>query len=66
MSSPSHRIEPLPGYTPTIGRLVGLLLYARRTTLAAVEGLSIAELDHLQDASSNSIGALFPHGGLRQ
>ena len=61
MSSPSYRIEPLPGYTPTIGRLVGMLLYARRTTLAAVEGLSIAELDHLQDASSNSIGALLAH-----
>jgi len=58
MTSPSYRIEPLPGYTPTIGRLVGMLLYARRTTLAAVEGMSMAELDHLQDASSNSIGAL--------
>jgi uncharacterized damage-inducible protein DinB len=40
---------------------VGILLYARRTTLAAVEGLSIAELDHLQDDSSNSIGALLAH-----
>jgi uncharacterized damage-inducible protein DinB len=61
MSSPSYRIEPLPGYTPTIGRLVGILLYARKTTLAAVEGLSTAQLDHLQDASSNSIGALLAH-----
>jgi uncharacterized damage-inducible protein DinB len=40
---------------------VGILLYARQTTLAAVEGLSIAELDHLQDDSSNSIGALLAH-----
>jgi len=61
MSSPSFRIEPLPGYTPAIGRLVGILLYARRTTLAAVEGMSVAELDHLQDPSSNSIGALLAH-----
>src|SRR4029079_11597067 len=61
MPSPSLRLEPLPGYAPTIGRLVGILLYARHTTLAAVEGLSIAELDHLQDASSNSIGALLAH-----
>jgi uncharacterized damage-inducible protein DinB len=38
-----------------------MLLYARQTTLAAVEGLSIAELDHLQDDSSNSIGALLAH-----
>jgi hypothetical protein len=43
----------LPGYAPTIGRLVGILLYARKTTLAAVEGLSTAELDHLQDGASN-------------
>jgi uncharacterized damage-inducible protein DinB len=61
MPSRSFRIEPLPGYTPTIGRLVGMLLYARETTLAAVAGLSTAELDHLQDGSSNSIGALLAH-----
>ena len=61
MPSPSFRLEPLPGYTPNIGRLVGILLYARQTTLAAVEGLSVAELDHLQDGSSNSIGALLTH-----
>jgi uncharacterized damage-inducible protein DinB len=61
MASPSYRLEPLPGYTPTIGRLVGILLYARQTTLAAVEGLSTEQLDHLQDDSSNSIGALLAH-----
>lgn len=61
MSVPSLRLEPLPGYSPTIGRLVGILLYARHTTLAAVNGLSIAELDHLQDDHSNSIGALLAH-----
>lgn len=61
MPPPSFRLEPLPGYTPIIGRLVGILLYARQTTLAAVAGLSVAELDHLQDASSNSIGALLAH-----
>jgi uncharacterized damage-inducible protein DinB len=55
------RIEPIPGYTPTIGRLVGMLTYARSTTLAAVEGLTLAELDHLHDAQSNSIGALLAH-----
>src|SRR5262245_6925777 len=55
------RIEPIPGYTPTIGRLVGMLTYARNTTIAAVEGLTIADLDHLHDAQSNSIGALLTH-----
>jgi uncharacterized damage-inducible protein DinB len=55
------RIEPIAGYTPTIGRLVGMLSYARSTTLAAVEGLTLAELDHLHDAESNSIAALLAH-----
>jgi uncharacterized damage-inducible protein DinB len=55
------RIEPIVGYTPTIGRLVGMLTYARSTTLGAVEGLTTAELDHLHDAQSNSIGALLAH-----
>jgi uncharacterized damage-inducible protein DinB len=55
------RIEPIAGYTPTIGRLVGMLTYARSTTLAAVASLSLAELDHLHDANSNSIGALLAH-----
>ena len=55
------RIEPIAGYTPTIGRLVGMLTYARNTTVAAVEGLTIQDLDHLHDAQSNSIGALLAH-----
>jgi uncharacterized damage-inducible protein DinB len=55
------RIEPIPGYTPTIGRLVGMLAYARSTTIAAVNGLTLADLDHLHDAQSNSIGALLAH-----
>lgn len=55
------RIEPVDGYTPTIGRLVCILTYARQTTLAAVSGLSVAELDHLHDGESNSIGALLAH-----
>jgi uncharacterized damage-inducible protein DinB len=61
MASRTYRLEPLPGYAPTIGRLVGILSYARQTTLAAVDGLTVAQLDHLHDASSNSIGALLAH-----
>jgi uncharacterized damage-inducible protein DinB len=38
-----------------------MLTYVRSTTLAAVEGLTIAQLDHLHDAESNSIGALLAH-----
>jgi uncharacterized damage-inducible protein DinB len=55
------RIEPIPGYSPIIGRLVGMLTYARSTTVAAVQGLAIPQLDHLHDANSNSIGALLAH-----
>jgi len=38
-----------------------MLTYARATTLTAVEGLTLAELDHLHDPASNSIGALLAH-----
>jgi uncharacterized damage-inducible protein DinB len=55
------RIEPIAGYSPAIGRLVGMLAYARSTTLAAVNGLDMAQLDHLHDQASNSIGALLAH-----
>jgi len=62
MTMPSPlRIEAIPGYSPTIGRLVGMLTYTRSTTLAAVQGLTTAQLDHLHDEESNSIGALLAH-----
>jgi hypothetical protein len=62
MNQPSPlRIEPLAGYSPTIGRLVAMLTYARSTTVAAVQGLTMLQLDHLHDAESNSIGALLAH-----
>jgi uncharacterized damage-inducible protein DinB len=57
----THRILPLPGYTPTIGRLVGILTYARQTPHAAVAGLTRGQLDHLHDDGSNTIGALLAH-----
>ena len=55
------RIEAIDGYTPAIGRLVGILTYARSTTISAVDGLTIDQLDHLHDGESNSIGALLAH-----
>lgn len=61
MQPTSFQIVPLPGYAPAIGRLVGMLAYARATTLKAVDGLSVEALDHLQDPASNSIGALLAH-----
>jgi len=38
-----------------------MLTYTRSTTFAAVQGLTMAQLDHLHDAESNSIGALLAH-----
>jgi hypothetical protein len=40
-----------------------MLNYARSTTLASVERLTMAQLDHLHDPASNSIGALLAHIG---
>src|SRR5215813_3741184 len=55
------RIEPIAGYSPAIGRLVCMMTYARSTTFAAVEGMTMKELDHRHDSHSNSIGALLAH-----
>lgn len=62
MTAPSPFIvAPQPGFAPEVGRLVSMLAYARLTTLRAVQGLSTAQLDHLHDPASNSIGALLAH-----
>ena len=58
MSSRTYRIGLMAGYTPIMSTLVGILTYARDTTLAAVSGLTVAQLDHQHDEKSNSIGAL--------
>ena len=54
-------IGDIAGFTPQIGRLVSMMNYARHTTLSAVEGLEVVELDYLHDPQSNSIGALLSH-----
>ena len=54
-------IGDIPGFTPQIGRLVSMMNYVRSTTVAAVAGLSLDELDYLHDPQSNSIGALLAH-----
>jgi len=56
-----YLVAPIAGHTPQIGRLVSMMNYARWTTLAEVEGLSIKHLDYLHDSHSNSIGALLLH-----
>jgi uncharacterized damage-inducible protein DinB len=56
-----YLIGDIPGFTPQIGRLVSMMNYARYTTLSAVAGLGVDELDYLYDPQSNSIGALLTH-----
>ncbi len=56
-------IAPLPGCAPEISRLVGMMAYARLTTLQAVMELTVAELDHVHDGAANSIGAILAHIG---
>lgn len=60
-SEPDLLIATTPGFSPEIGRLVSMLTYVRSTTLAAVNGLGIAELDYLTDPAGNSIGGLLAH-----
>ena len=57
----SFLIGDIPGFAPQIARLVSMMNYARSTTLQAVAGLRVGELDYLHDPQSNSIGALLSH-----
>jgi hypothetical protein len=54
-------ISDIDGFTPQIARLVSMLNYVRYTTISAVEGLRMNELDYLHDSQSNSIGSLLLH-----
>ena len=56
-----YLVGDVAGFTPQVGRLVSMLNYVRHTTLAAVAGLGLDELDYVHDAQSNSIGALLSH-----
>ena len=61
MTAKTFLIDDVPGFTPQIGRLVGMMKYVRATTLQAVRGMTQEQLDYVQDAQSNSIGALLAH-----
>jgi uncharacterized damage-inducible protein DinB len=56
-----YKITELQGFTHQIGHLVSQMDYARKTTLDAVKGLTVEELDFLPSEESNSIGALLLH-----
>ena len=54
-------IADLHGFSPQVGRLVSMMNYVRSTTVSAVAGLGVPELDYLHDPQTNSIGALLLH-----
>lgn len=54
-------LQPAPGYTPHLGVLVAMMNYARLTTLQAVDGLSLEQLDTIPPGFSNSSGMLLAH-----
>lgn len=54
-------ISDRPGFTPMISRLVGMMDYARATTLQAVQGMSVEELDLIPPEFGNSAGMLLEH-----
>ena len=56
-----YLIGDISGFTPQIARLVSMMNYVRHATLSAVEGLTVNELDYLNDPESNSIGSLLLH-----
>ena len=56
-----YLIGDIPGFTPQIARLVSMMNYVRHTTISAVEGLTVNELDYLNGSNSNSIGSLLLH-----
>jgi uncharacterized damage-inducible protein DinB len=51
----------MEGYTPHIGTVLSMMNWMRATLLRSVRGLTIAELDYLHDAKSNTIGAMLMH-----
>lgn len=54
-------LGPRPSYTPQVGTLVSMLTWMRPRSLEPAQGLSVAQLDYLQDKKANTIGALLLH-----
>src|SRR5258706_8558249 len=54
-------IGPREGYSPYMGSLVSMMNYNRSTIIELTKGMTMEQLDHLQDPQSNTIGALLMH-----
>ncbi|PSL40160.1 uncharacterized protein DUF664 [Planomicrobium soli] len=57
----NYEVTALEGFGEKIGELVFLLEHARAVTLDEIKNLSQADLDYLEHADDNSIGALLLH-----
>jgi hypothetical protein len=63
-NAPAHGpniLGPREGFSPQVGTLVSMLNWMRSSILQPVQGLTMAQLDHLHDEKANSIGALLLH-----
>jgi hypothetical protein len=56
-----NHIGPKKGYTPQIGTLVSMLDWIRDSVMRYNSKLTMAQLDHLHDNNSNTIGSLMMH-----
>lgn len=54
-------LGPREPFSPHVGTLVSMLNWMRASILQPVQGLTVAQLDHLHDEKANSIGALLLH-----
>jgi uncharacterized damage-inducible protein DinB len=54
-------LGPREGFSPQVGTLVSMLNWMRAAILQPIQGLTMAQLDHLHDEKANSIGALLLH-----
>lgn len=61
LKSKTFKVERMEEYSPQIGHLVSMMNYARYTTLQAVKGLTVEQLDAVPHQDGNAIGALLLH-----
>ena len=55
------KLVPPASTSPAVGSLIAMLKHSRSTTLSAVEGMTVRELDQQFDEKSNPIGSLLAH-----
>ena len=54
-------IGPRDGFSPQIGTLLSMMTWMRDVILRPVNGMTVEQLDFINDENSNSIGAMLLH-----